>query len=258
MIVLPPPVADLVSQLADLPDTIAVALGGSRADGSSAADSDWDIGLYYRGAIDLAALATRGTVHPPGSWGRVMNGGAWLTCDGVRVDVILRDLNVVEYWTRQAEAGEFELDTLLGYIAGIPTYTLTAERASCRVLHGELPTAPFPPMLAAAAPTRWRFCRTFSLDFARMLAGRGNIVGALAHVARAATEEAHAVMCERSLWVCNEKRLLESAGLVGVNGLFEQVPQDTHALLAWIDLVADRLGVSRGETSPWTVAGRSA
>src|SRR5512133_3501044 len=116
---LPHPVAELADVLADLPGAVAVVLGGSRALGIGDAGSDWDLGLYYRGTIDWRALAARGTVHPPGAWGRLMNGGAWLTCGGERVDVILRDLDVVEHWTARAEQGEFEVDPLLGYLAGV-------------------------------------------------------------------------------------------------------------------------------------------
>ena len=65
--------------------------------------------------IDLTELSALGTVFPPGSWGRVMNGGAWLEREGLKVDVILRDLDVVEYWTRRAQEGEFDRDALLGY-----------------------------------------------------------------------------------------------------------------------------------------------
>jgi len=105
---IPPAVAELIEMLAALPGAVAIVLGGSRAvqleDGS-----DWDLGVYYRGAIDLTALSMRGTVFPPGSWGRVMNGGAWLECRGEKVDVILRDLEVVEYWTKRAHEGEIEL-----------------------------------------------------------------------------------------------------------------------------------------------------
>ena len=191
----------------------AVALGGSRALGTGEAGSDWDLGLYYRGTIDLAPLTARGTVHPPGAWGRLMNGGAWLRCGGEKVDVILRDLDAVEHWTRRAEQGEFEVDPLLGYLAGVPTYLLTAELASCRVLRGNLPPAPFPPKLAAAGPPWWRFCRSFSLDYARMHARRGDLVGATGQAAKAVMEEAHAILCERGQWVCNEKRLIEAAGL---------------------------------------------
>src|SRR6266581_900757 len=207
---LPQPIAELVDELAAMPGTVAVVLGGSRALGSNDVGSDWDLGLYYRGEIDLTALAARGTVYPPGSWGRVMNGGAWLRCGGEKVDVLLRDLDVVEHWTRRAEDGEFDRDALLGYLAGIPTYSLTAELASCRPLHGVIPRAPFPPKLIAAAPPIWRFCRSLSLDYARMHARRGNLAGATGQAAAAVMEEAHAIVCGRGQWVCNEKRLVEA------------------------------------------------
>jgi hypothetical protein len=248
---LPRPIAELVDVLAAMPGAVAVVLGGSRALGSSDAGSDWDLGLYYRGAIDLTALAARGVVYPPGSWGRVMNGGAWLRCGGEKVDVLLRDLAVVEHWTGRAAEGEFEVDALLGYLAGVPTYNLSAELASCRLLRGDIPAAPFPSRLAAAAPPRWRVCRSFSLDYARMHARRGNLVGAAGQAAKAVLEEAHALVCECSQWVCNEKRLIEAAGLAGVHALFAQVPIEPAGLVQWVDRVARQLGVPRGEITPW-------
>jgi len=237
---LPQPIAELVDVLATMPGAIAVVLGGSRAIGSNDAGSDWDLGLYYRGAIDLTALAARGVVYPPGSWGRVMNGGAWLRCGNEKVDVLLR-----------AEEGEFERDALLGYLAGIPTYTLSAELASCRVLRGTIPAATFPPKLAAATPPVWRFCRSLSLDYARMHARRGNLAGATGQAAAAVMEEAHAVVCERGQWVCNEKLLIETAGLADLHALFAQVPNESARLVQWVDLVADQLGVPKGEITPW-------
>jgi hypothetical protein len=248
---LPQAVAGLVNLLAAMPGTVAVVLGGSRALGSNDAGSDWDLGLYYRGVIDLTALSARGVVYPPGSWGRLMNGGAWLKCGDEKVDVILRDLDVVEHWTRLAKKGEFERDALLGYLAGIPTYSLTAELASCRVLRGVIQATPFPPKLQAAAPATWRFCRSLSLDYARMHARRGNLAGATGQAASAVMEEAHAIMCEGGQWVCNEKRLIEPAGLGGLHVLFGQVPTESASLVQWIDLVADRLGVPRDEITPW-------
>ena len=121
MIPRPPAVADLCAALDDQRGVVAVALAGSRAAGTADATSDWDLGVYYRGGIDLAALARHGQVHPPGSWGRLMNGGAWLALDGLKVDVLLRDLDVVRHWTAQAEQGRYEVDALLGYVAGAPT-----------------------------------------------------------------------------------------------------------------------------------------
>lgn len=238
---LPAPVAAVAATLETLPGTVAVVLGGSRASALADAASDWDLGLYYRGDIDLTALAPLGEIHPPGSWGPIMNGGAWLTCDGVRVDLILRDLNVVEHWTRRAEAGEFEVHALLGYLAGIPTYTLAAELASCAVLSGELPSIPYPERLAETAPPRWRFCRAFTLEYARRHAQRGNAAGAVGQTAKAIMEEGHAVLCERREWVCNEKRLIAAARLSGAERMLMEVPAAPDELLPWIDRVADYL-----------------
>jgi hypothetical protein len=107
---LPEPIASLAEVLATMRGTVAVVLGGSRALGTASAASDWDLGVCYRGAIDTTALARFGVVYPPQSWGRVMNGGAWLTIDGTKVDVLLRDLDVVEDWSARARGGEFEVD----------------------------------------------------------------------------------------------------------------------------------------------------
>ena len=162
--------------------------------------------------------------------------------DGFRVDILLRDLETVEHWTNEATEGKFEVDSLLGYIAGIPTYTLTAELASCRVLFGEIPSIGYPSKLAGSAPRTWRFCRDFSLEYARKHAARGNLVGAVANVCRAIMEEAHAVMCERSIWACNEKRLIESAGLDDIQTLLLRTPNTEPEMIQWIESVASRLG----------------
>jgi hypothetical protein len=91
---LPQPIAALVDELAASQGAVAVMLGGSRARGGGDPGSDFDLGLYYRGGIDLGPLAAHGAVHASGSWGRVMNGGAWLSCGGHKVDVLLRRLQL--------------------------------------------------------------------------------------------------------------------------------------------------------------------
>jgi len=247
----PAAVHELADALTTMPGVAAVVLGGSRAAGAHAHDSDWDFGVYYRGPLDLTVVERRGTAYPPGSWGRIMNGGAWLSCGDQKVDVLLRDLDVVEHWSRRANDGAFEVDALLGYLAGIPTYSLAAELASCRVLYGDLPAAPFPANLAIAAPPWWRIRRTFSLEYARVLARRDKVVAAVGHAAKASLEEAHAIVCERRRWVCNEKELLEAAGLAGVNALFSDVPNDSTALVDWIDRVGDHIGARTDDRPSW-------
>jgi hypothetical protein len=47
--VLPDEVAQLRTDLGGVPGVVAVVLGGSRAAGTARPDSDWDVGVYYRG-----------------------------------------------------------------------------------------------------------------------------------------------------------------------------------------------------------------
>ena len=238
---LPPHVEEIVSELAEMPGAVAVVLGGSRASGAHDAGSDWDLSVYYRGALDTSRLASRGEVHPPGSWGRLMNGGAWLTCAGEKVDVLLRDLDAVDLWSARAVEGVYEVDALLGYVAGVPTYLLLAERASGIALRGPLaPPASFPERLREVGTARWRFSRRFSLDYARMHAQRGDRIGTLAQAAKASVEEAHARLCTRGEWVCNEKRIFERAGLEHLQPLFASDAR-AEPLPVWVDAVARAL-----------------
>jgi hypothetical protein len=218
-----------------MPGVIAVVLGGSRALGNARPDSDWDLGVYYRRAIDLSALSALGNVHPPGSWGRIMNGGAWLTVDGVKIDVLLRDLDVVDSLCARAERGSFDIDALLGYVAGVPTYSVLAERAVAVPLLGERVTgAEYPPRLAQAAPARWRYNARFSMDYAAKHAARGDALGTVAMAAKAAFEEAHARLCEKSQWVLNEKGMLERAGMADVQQRSQALPRTAAELSDWV------------------------
>ncbi len=239
---LPQALDALADELAAMDGAVAVALGGSRALGLDDAASDWDLAVYYRRALDLTALARHGTVYPPGSWGRLMNGGAWLTLGGAKVDVVLRDLDVAELWSERAVAGTYEVDALLGYVAGAPTYLLLAERAVGVVLRGALPPAPsYPAALAATGASRWRFSYQFSLEYARMCAARADVVGAAGQAAKAVLERAHAACCERRAWVLNEKRLVEQAGLGAARRLFADVPVEAPELTAWVARVGAAL-----------------
>jgi hypothetical protein len=133
---------------------VAVTLGGSRAGGAVHPDSDWDFGVYYRDSIeadDVRALGFEGTVVEPGAWGRLVNGGAWLTVEDQRVDLLYRDLGVVQHWLDEAEAGRYEVDWVEGYLAGMATYVLAGELALGELLAGELPRPGFPDRLRQTA-----------------------------------------------------------------------------------------------------------
>jgi predicted nucleotidyltransferase len=226
--------AELAGELAALPGVLAVALGGSRAQGTQRPDSDWDFAVYYRGIFDPGCLRAKGwagQVSEVGGWGGgVMNGGAWLTIDGRRVDVHYRDLDEVEYWCTEAAAGRFKKELLLFYAAGIPTYVVMAELATNRVLSGDLPRPSYPEPLAAAASRRWHGDALASLGYASgALRTRDDLTVALANSSRALIEAAHSVLAQQKQWVLNEK------GMVGRAGLRPQAEliltsEDTHAL----------------------------
>jgi len=100
-----------------------------------------------------------------------------------------------------------------GYIAGFDTTVLAGEVALSRSMRGTMPfrVSSYPEALQRSAPVAWRARRDFSLMYADMHAQRSDAVMEQAMRARAAIEEAHAVLAERGEWVLNEKGLLARA-----------------------------------------------
>ncbi|MDV9177365.1 nucleotidyltransferase domain-containing protein [Streptomyces sp. W16] len=226
-------VADL---LAELPAVRAVALGGSRAQGTHRPDSDWDLAVYYRGPFDpadLRALGWDGEVSEVGGWGGgVFNGGAWLTVDGRRVDVHYRDLAVVERELAEAEEGRFRVEPLLFHLAGIPSYLVVAELAINRVLRGELPRPDsYPEKLRRSAAERWHGTARATLAYARANhAPKGRLTEVAGALAVAAVQAGHGVLAGRGEWVTNEKRLLERAGLRSVDDIVAGLRREPEVL----------------------------
>ncbi|MDF2509525.1 MAG: nucleotidyltransferase protein [Microbacterium sp.] len=145
----------------------AVALGGSRARGTHRPDSDVDLGLYYdRGLLDVdafAALARRWAgrpvdIAPPGGWGPWVDGGGWLSVEGVDVDWILRDVDRVREQCHRARAGEFVFFAQPGHPFGFLDVAYAGEVANAMPLEdpagilAELNAllTPFPAVLQSA------------------------------------------------------------------------------------------------------------
>ncbi len=225
----------LVEKLADIPGVVGATLGGSRAVGRQRPDSDWDVGLYYRGKLDandVRALGFEGTVVDPGAWGRLVDGGAWLVVEGERLDILYRDLDFVSHWITEAEADRFDIDSVYGYVAGMATYVLAGELALCRVLHGELPRPSFPDALRASAPPRWRSLAQHSLAVARNRALAGDVVSFGGLCSTAVIAEAQARLAENGSWVLNEKDIATRAGLEDVEETLACVGRSPEALHA--------------------------
>ena len=227
----------LATKLAAIPGVVAVTLGGSRASNTAVEGSDWDFGLYYRGSLDpadIVVLGWPGRVFAPGEWGRIVNGGAWLTIEGTKVNLIYRDLDEVLRWTAAAEDGRFEIDREVGYVAGIATYVLAGELALGRVLAGDLPRPGFPPKLQQTAPAAWSRLAAGALHFAEVHAGRQDRVASLANLCQAVLATAQGRLAAAGEWVLNEKRLTERAGLGSVQDQLRRPEQDLGTLVSGV------------------------
>ncbi|MFI6685778.1 nucleotidyltransferase domain-containing protein [Streptomyces sp. NPDC050485] len=218
--------AALAERLTEVPGVRAVALGGSRARGTHRPDSDWDLGLYYRGDLDVPALSRLAAevtgapveVAGPGGWGPWVNGGAWLTLDGVAVDWILRDLDRVERVWTDCLAGRYEVGVQPGHPLGFWSPAYPGEVALGLVLadpQGELTdlqeqTRVYPePLRAALVAAAWE--AEFSVAAARKSAGFGDALHVSLCLSRAFGILAQSLHAHHRRWLLNEKGALASA-----------------------------------------------
>ncbi|WP_235030652.1 nucleotidyltransferase domain-containing protein [Nonomuraea solani] len=221
-----PDLHGIAARLAEVPGVVAVVLGGSRARGTHRPDSDIDLGLYYRGGLDvdrLRALAREVTgqdtdVTEPGGWGPWVDGGGWLTVDGWRVDWIYRDLDRVRDVWRDCQEGRYEIGFQVGHPLGFYSCAYAGEVALCQVLAdptGEVgalreEAAHYPPALREAMIGRLWEC-DFALSTARYGAAGGDPAYAAGALFRAVGVACHALHAADGAWLINEKGMVASA-----------------------------------------------
>ncbi len=201
--------------LAQIPGVAAVALGGSHAAGTARAGSDLDVGVYYREAapLDIGALrelaarldpAGAASVTEPGVWGPWMDGGAWLTVGGQRVDWIYRSLDRLGREIDAAERGEHQWHAGQQPPHGFFSVTLLAELDVCRPLQDpearlaalKARVATYPPALRERLQHDYLWLAEFTLLQARGHAPRGDVyatAGCLGRATACLVQVMHAV-----------------------------------------------------------------
>lgn len=228
------PIQTITARLMQIPGVEAVSLGGSRARGGAVSpDSDWDLGLYYRAepGFDLAALSSlcreldnSGTAEatPPGGWGPWVDGGAWLTVDGQRVDFIYRELGRLERSVEDALAGKIKLHAQPGHPHGIHSHHYAAELAIGQILadpSGQLSALKgrlggYPPALKAALIAHYDWQPDFWLYGAAKGLGRGDLHYAHGNVYQAVMAMIQVLCAWGEVWLTNEKGAVELASSV--------------------------------------------
>ncbi|MEV7331806.1 nucleotidyltransferase domain-containing protein [Micromonospora sp. NPDC093244] len=233
---------DLPDRLCAVRGVVAVTLGGSRARGEHRPDSDWDLGLYYRGELDVPALrAVAATVTDdtdvaltaPGGWGPWVDGGGWLRIGGAAVDWIYRDLDRVDRVWTDCRAGRYEIGAQAGHPLGFYSSAYVGEVALCQVLAdptGQLTrlkeqTREYPPALADALVAGGWEAGFLLAGAAKASAGgdSGYVAGCLFRVVGVLAQVLHA---RAGRWLVNEKGMIAATGrLPGAPPDFERRAQ---------------------------------
>ncbi|MEU9122276.1 nucleotidyltransferase domain-containing protein [Streptomyces sp. NPDC048506] len=249
------PVEGIAAGIAQVPGVVGVMLGGSRARGTHRADSDWDLGIYYRGEPAVAALAALAAevvgepveVYGPGAWGPWVNGGAWLVLpDGRHVDWILRDVDRVRRVWQECCAGRFEIGVQAGHPLGFWSPAYPGEVALGRVLadvDGELAglqeaARDYPEALRTALTGAAVWDAGFSVALAGKSYTARDVLHAALCLSRAVGYLVQALHAHHGVWCLNEKGALAAAGAMSrsLSGFADRAT----ALLA-------RLGRTEGE-----------
>jgi predicted nucleotidyltransferase len=218
-----------------LPGVEAVALGGSRAQGTNQPDSDWDVAIYYRHGFDpqtVRDLGWPGRLTDLGGWGRVFNGGGKLNVDGKLIDIHYRDLELIDEIHDHALRGEFTIEPLLFHQAGLPSYILLAELGINRTLRGELPDWDYPIALQESAPGIWWDRAFHTLEYAHSHARHGRVTQCAGLLSEATCHAGHAILAHRGEWITNEKQLLSNAGLRSIDKILAQLGTQPISLVA--------------------------
>ena len=241
---LSPEQRDLVSSLAKRLGAIsgvrAVVLGGSYARERALPGSDIDLGIFYSEAAPFPvqshrelAEAVNDTAAPVLTdfyeWGPWVNGGAWLTIRGQRVDFLYRNLERVERVIAEAQAGRYDVHYLQQPPFGFFSPTYLGEVAVCvplfdpekRIEVLKRRVVNYPEALRRTVVQDYLFMAEFTLTaFAPKVATRSDTYGTAACLARAVNELVMVLFALNGKYPINDKTVLAEVAE------FERAPRE--------------------------------
>ena len=258
-------IENIVTQLTLVRGVQAIVLGGSYASEMQHPDSDIDIAIYYSEAqlLDtehIRAVATamndapNPTVTDLGEWGRWVNGGAWLTIQGQRVDFLYRNSDFVSRTLDNCINGIFEIDYLQQPPYGFYSYMYCAETQICKPLYDidntlsmlKAKVAIYPHALKHSIIQQNLWSATFSLENGQKAAKRGDVYFTVGCVTRAVS------MLIQVLYSLNETYFLSEKNLAKHTSIFKVLPRSfpnrVEAILSNLGSDADELTRSISST----------
>lgn len=239
-------------------------LGGSYARGRAGPGSDIDLGLLYSEAAPFSTLSVRelaeavdDTAGPVVTdfyeWGPWVNGGAWLTVGGQRVDFIYRSLEHLERVIAEAEAGRYQLDYAQQPPFGFFSATYLGEVAACVPLYDpearldvlKRRVAQYPEALRSAVVRDYLWAAEFGLAaFARKFAAGADVYGTGACLTRAVNQLILVLFALNRRYPVNDKTALAEVAE------FERAPREfgprVQGALAHLGDSAAELGAAVG------------
>lgn len=220
----------LTSALADVPRVQAIVLGGSRARGTAHPTSDYDIGLYCSNAspLDTDRLRTvmeeiadpaAVTVTEYGEWGPWIVGGAWLSVEGRKVDLLYRSVENVERVMMDCQNGTVLMSYQPGHPHGFCSAIWMGEIAYCQPLHDprgviahlKSIALPYPEALRRALIRRFQWEILFSVENAELAAARNERTHVAGCLYRSLTCVAQVLFALNERYLINEKGALQEA-----------------------------------------------
>ena len=230
----------LVTRLGTIPGICAVVLGGSHARRRARPDSDIDLGILYSEAapFSISSLrelaeavndATSPVVTDFYGWGPWVNGGAWLTIRGHRVDFIYRSIEHLDRVVTEAQSGRYELDYIQQPPFGFFSATYLGEIAVCIPLFDrdgcvellKQRVAEFPEALRRNVVQDYLWQAEFALvAFAPKVADRGDAFGVASCLSRAVNQLVLVLFALNRRYLVNDKTALDEVRE------FEQAPRE--------------------------------
>jgi predicted nucleotidyltransferase len=233
-------VLSVLKRLAAICGIKTVVLGGSHARGRAQPGSDIDLGILYSEAAPFSIQSLRelaevvnDTSGPVVSdfyeWGPWINGGAWLTIGGQRVDLLYRSLEHLERVLAEAEAGRYELHYAQQPPFGFFSGTYLGEIGVCIPLFDpegwvdglKRRVAGYPEALRRAVVQDCLWAAELGLAaFARKFAVRCDSFGTAACLTRAVNQLVLALFALNRQYLINDKTVLEEVAE------FERAPRE--------------------------------